>query len=125
MDMPAKRHEIAFLKTLITLSTQTNRYNNAMKRFVDLFKERKIPAVATARKNDLLGSKNKKTNIKGLERFEEYRTAETFTGRLTRNTKPTKYFVKGTMNATVNYVQTRRGHITDYGRRYHRAMSHR
>ena len=123
--MPTKRQEITFLNTLITLSSQTNRYKNEMKQVVELFKERKIPTVATARKIiDMLGSKNKKTNSKGLERFEEYKTAETLTGRLTRNTKPTKYFVKGTIKTTDKYVQVRRGQITDYGRIYHRAMPH-
>ena len=123
--MPTKRQEITFLSTPITLGSQTNRYNNEMKQVVELFKERKIPTVATARKIiDLLGSKNKKTNIKGLERFEEYKTAETLTGRLTRNTKPTKYFVKGTINTTHKYVQVRKGQTTDYGRRYHRTTPH-
>jgi hypothetical protein len=69
----------------------------------------------------LICYKNKKTNLKGLERFEEYKTAETLTGRLTRNTKPTKYFVKGTIKTTEKYVQVRRGQTTDYGRISHRA----
>ena len=64
------------------------------------------------------------TNIKGLERFEEYTTAETLTGRLTGNTKPIKYFGKETINTTDKYVQVRRGQIADYGRRYHRATPH-
>ena len=96
-----------------------------MKQVVELFKERKIPTVATAREIiDLLSSKNKKTNIKGLEHFEEYNTAETLTGRLTRNTKPTKYFVKGTIETTDKCVQVRRGQTTDYGRRYQKATPH-
>ena len=96
-----------------------------MKQVVELFKERKIPTVATAGNIiDLLRSKNKKTNIKGLERFEEYKTAETFTGILTRNTNPTKYFVKGTRKTTDKYVQVRRGQITDYCRICHRATPH-
>ena len=108
--MPSKRQEITFLNTIITLSSQPNRYKNALKQVVELFKERKIPTVATTRKIiDLLGSKNKKTNINGLERFEEYKTAETLTGRLTRNTKPTQYFVKGTIKTTDKYVRIRRG----------------
>ena len=90
-----------------------------------MFKERKIPTVATARKRiDLLGSKNKQTSITGLERFEEYKTAETFIGRLTRNTKPTKYFVKGRIKSTDKYVQVRRWQITDCDRRSHRATPH-
>ena len=118
--MPTKRQEITFLNTLITLSPQTNRYKIEMKQVVELFKERKIPTVATARKIiDLLGSKNKKTNIKGLERFEEYKTAETITGRLTRNTQPTKYFIRGSVNIVDKHVQVRRGITTDYGRIYH------
>jgi len=72
--MPTKRQEIKLLNTLITLSPQTNSYKNEMKRVIELFKERKIPIVATAWKIvDLLGSKNKKTNIKGLERLEGYK----------------------------------------------------
>jgi len=59
-----------------------------------------------------------------LERFEEYKTAEKLTGRLTRNTKATKHFVKGTIKTTGKYVQVRRGQTTDYGRRYHRATPH-
>ena len=106
--MPVKRQETAFLNTL-TLSPQTNIYNNEMKQVVDLFKERKIPNVATARKIiDLLGSKNKKTNVKGLERFEEYTTADTLTGILTRNTKPTKYSIKGTTNTITKYFHTKK-----------------
>ena len=123
--MLTKRQEITFLNTLITLSSQTYRYANEMKQVVELFKERKIPTKTTARKIlDLLGSTNKKTNIKGLERFEEYTTAETLIGRLTRNTKPTKNFVKGTIKITDKYVQVRRGQITDYGIIYHRATPH-
>ena len=79
--MPTKRQAMIFLNTLITLSSQTNRYKNEMKQVVELFKERKIPTVATARKIiDLLGSKTK-TKTKGLERFEEYKSAETLIGR--------------------------------------------
>ena len=71
--MPNKRQEIAFLKKLITLSPRTNIYKYEMKHVVELFKERKIPTVEKARKLiDLLGSKNKKTNIKGLERLAQY-----------------------------------------------------
>ena len=111
-----KRQDITFLNTLITLSPQTNRYKNEMKQVVELFKERRIPTVATAKKIiDLLGSTNKKANIKGLERFEEYKIAETPTGRLTRNKKPTKYSVKGTIKTTDKDVQVRRGQTTDYG----------
>jgi len=107
------------LNTLIALSPQTTRYKNEMKQVVEFF------TVATTRKIiDLLGSKNKKTNIKGLERFQEYKTAETCTGRLARNTKPTKYFVKGTIKTTHKYVQVRRGQITDYGAGNHRAAPH-
>ena len=80
--MPTRRQEITFLNTLITLSSQANRYKNEMKQVVELLKECRIPTVATARDIiGMLGSKNKKTNIKGLERFEEYKTAETLTGR--------------------------------------------
>ena len=46
--MPAKRHDISFWNTLITLSPQTYRYKSEMKQDVDLFKERKIPTAATA-----------------------------------------------------------------------------
>ena len=123
--MPTTRQEITFFNTLIALSSQTNRYKNEMKQVIELFNERKIPTVATARKIIvLLGSKNKKTNIKGLERFEEYKTAETLIGRLTRNTKPTKYFVKRTIKTTDKYVQVRRRQTSDYGSRYHRATPH-
>ena len=59
--MPTKRQEMTFLNTLITLSSQTNRYIIEMKQVVELFKERKIPTVATARKiTDLLGSKTRR-----------------------------------------------------------------
>ena len=62
IDIPSKRHDITFLNTLITLSPQTNRYKNGMKQVVELFKERKIPTLATARKIvDMLESKDKKT----------------------------------------------------------------
>ena len=55
---------------------------NEIKQVVELFKERKIPNVAKTKKIiDLLVSKSKKTNIKGLERFEESKTAEALTGR--------------------------------------------
>ena len=65
MDMPTKRHEITLLSTLITLSPQTNRYKKEMKQVLELYKEHKIPTVATARNiMNLLGSKKKKTNIK-------------------------------------------------------------
>ena len=94
-----------------------------MKQVVDLFKERKIPTVATARKIiHLLGPKNKKTNITGLERLEEYKTAETPTGRLTIHTKPTKNFIKGTINTITTYFHTKKGKGIEYGKTYHRAM---
>ena len=65
IDMPTKRQNITFLNILITLSPQTNRYNNEMKHVIELFKERKIPTVATARRIIyLLGSKNKQNNVK-------------------------------------------------------------
>ena len=71
--MTTKRQEITFPNTLITLSSQTNTYKNEMKQVVELFKERKMPTVATARKiADLSGSTNTKTNINGLEKSEEY-----------------------------------------------------
>ena len=69
--MPVNRDDLTFLKTLISLNSQTSRYKHEMKRVVELFKDSQIPTVATARKLiDLLGSKNKKTNIKGLELLE-------------------------------------------------------
>ena len=59
--MPIKKQEITFLNTLITLSSQTNRYKNEMKQVVELFKEWKIPTVATAREIiDSLSSKTKR-----------------------------------------------------------------
>ena len=48
--MPTQRQEITFVNTFITLSSQTGRYKNEMKQVVELFKERQIPTVATARK---------------------------------------------------------------------------
>ena len=59
--MPTKRQEITFSNTLITLSPQTNICKNEMEQVVELFKEHKIPTVATARKViDLLGSKTRR-----------------------------------------------------------------
>ena len=60
IDMPTKRQETRFLNTLITLSPQANKYKNDMKHVTALFKERKIPIVATVRKFIFLfGSKTR------------------------------------------------------------------
>ena len=48
--MLVKRNEIIFLNTLITLSSQTNRYEDEMKQVAELLKERKIRTVETAKK---------------------------------------------------------------------------
>ena len=119
--MLVKKSEITFSNTLTTLTSRPT-YKNEMKQVVVLFKERKIPTLATARKIiDGLGSKNKKTNITALERLEGYRNSETLSGRLTRLTgdRITKHFVRGVIHTTSKYTQTRKRQITAYGRRYH------
>ena len=115
-----KKAEVNLLNALITVSPDKNKYKNEMKQVVELFKDRKILTVQTARKViDKLSSKNKKANVKGLELLEQYQTKETATGRLTRSNKPTKYYVRGHANLTTKYYSKRKGVLTDYGKTYH------
>ena len=116
--MPAKNNDIIFLSALIKLTTRPN-YKSATKQVVELFKERKNPTIATAKKIiEHFGSK--RMNINALEKLKEYRNAESLTGILSRNKKSTKSFVKGTINTIVKCIQIRQGIITYYNKRYHR-----
>ena len=57
-----KKAEVNLLNALITVSPDKNKYKNEMKQVVELFKDRKILTVQTARKvSDKLSSKNIKS----------------------------------------------------------------
>ena len=75
-----------------------------MKQAVELFKNRQIPTVQTSRKAiDMLASKSKKTNLKGLERLAQYEATATATGRLIKTNKLQTYYVKGSIHVMTKY----------------------
>jgi hypothetical protein len=116
-----KKTEIRLLNALITVSP--SKYKHEMKQVVELFKDRQILTVQTARKTiGLLASKNKKTNIRGLELLAKYEETETATRRLTKNNTPQKYYVKGSIDVINKYSSNRKGQMTDYGKIYHNSI---
>ena len=110
--MPIKQSDITYLQA--HAFAQLPKYRKEMQQVVELFKERKIETRREPQTTiELLGSKGKRKNVKGLERLEKHRGHEIATGKLTRyNAKRTatnKYHISGTVHTTATSSRARSG----------------
>lgn len=100
-----KKKDINFLKNYIS-TFSGKKYKNEQHQVVQLFEQRKINTIQTARKIiDQLGSKNKKTNISGLEKLNNYKTV--------KKEKTNKYFINGKAKMSIVY-KSKKGNSVAY-----------